>query len=73
MKSVEQMNKWMFRFWASIWGWSWRQQPVAMLGIPELLESRGINPGSLEVDESKPKMIRSSTESSANKPKVSIK
>lgn len=46
---------------------------MAMLGIPELLESRGINPGSLEVGESKPKMIRLSTESSANKPKVSIK
>lgn len=53
---------------------SLRQQPVAVLGIPELLESKGINLGSLEAEgASKPRMIRLSTEASAKKPKISIK
>ena len=53
---------------------SLRQQPVAVLGIPEQLESKGINLGSLEAEgTSKPRMIRLSTEASAKKPKISIK
>lgn len=51
-----------------------REQPVAMPGIPKLLESRGISLGNWDMEgESKPKMMRLSRESNAKKPKISIK
>lgn len=47
---------------------------MAVSGIPELLELRSTNLGSLELEgESKPKMIRLRRELDAGKPNTSIK